>query len=100
MTTTRINIFRAKNDMVNNLREFLVAIIPRIEQSPGCRSCQLLQRQDDIREFVVIEVWDSVAAHEAAVKTIPPDSIRVVMLMLETPPNGSYYSDQGKCPWL
>lgn len=74
MSTTRINTFHAKDGMANNLREFLISIIPIIEQSQGCESCRLLQGQDDANEFVVIEVWASVAAHQASVKNIPPEN--------------------------
>jgi quinol monooxygenase YgiN len=92
MSTTRINTFRAKDGMASNLREFLISIIPLIEQSQGCESCQLLQSQDNTNEFVVIEVWASVSAHQASVKNIPPEKLGVVMPMLASQPSGSYYT--------
>ncbi len=92
MSTTRINTFRAKDGMASNLREFLISIIPLIEQSQGCESCQLLQSQDNTNEFVVIEVWASVSAHQASVKNIPPEKLGVVMAMLASQPSGSYYT--------
>lgn len=94
MSTTRINTFRAKDGMAGNLREFLISIISLIEQSQGCESCQLLQSQDsaNANEFVVIEVWASVSAHQALVKNIPPEKLGVVMPMLVSPPSGSYYA--------
>ena len=78
--------------MASNLREFLISIIPLIEQSQGCESCQLLQSQDNVNEFVVIEVWVSVSAHQASVKNIPPEKLSVAMPMLASPPSGSYYA--------
>jgi len=93
MSVTRINTFRAKEGLSNNLREFLVSIIPLIEQSPGCQSCQLLQHHDNVNEFVIIEVWTSVAAHQASVKNIPPEKFAVVMPLLAGPPSGSYYDE-------
>ena len=92
MSTTRINTFHAKDGMADNLREFLISIIPIIEQSQGCESCQLLQGQDNANEFVVIEVWTSVTAHQTSVKNIPPEKLGVVMPMLASPPSGSYYA--------
>ena len=92
MSITRVNTFRAKDGMANSLREFLISIIPLIEQSRGCESCQLLRSQDNANEFVVIEVWASVTAHQASVKNIPPEKFGVVMPMLVSPPSGSYYA--------
>jgi len=92
MSITRVNTFRAKDGMESSLREFLISIIPLVEQSQGCESCQLLQSQDNANEFVVIEVWASVSAHQASVKNIPPEKFGVVMPMLASPPSGSYYA--------
>lgn len=92
MNITRLNTFRAKDGMADSLREFLVSIIPIIKQSQGCESCQLLQSRENANEFVVIEVWTSVSAHQASVKNIPSEKIGVVMPMLASPPTGSYYT--------
>jgi quinol monooxygenase YgiN len=92
MSTTRISTFLAKDGMASNLREFLISIIPLIEESRGCESCQVLQSQDDANEFVVIEIWDSAAAHQASVKSIPPEKLAFVMAMLASPPSGTYYA--------
>ncbi len=92
MNITRITTFRAKDGKVNNLREFLVSIIPLIAGSQGCEACQLLQNQGSANEFVVIEVWVSVAAHQASVKNIPAEKFGAVMAMLANPPSGSYYT--------
>ena len=92
MSATRINTFLAKDGMADSLREFLISIIPLIEQSQGCESCQLLQSQDNANEFVIIEVWASVSAHQASVKNIPPEKFGVVMPMLASPPSSSYYT--------
>lgn len=94
MSITRINTFRAKDGMAINLREFLISIVPLIEQSQACESCQLLQNQDNANEFMIIEVWASASAHQASVKNIPPEKIGVVMPMLASPPSGAYYVAQ------
>lgn len=95
MTATRINKFEAKEGMANGLHEFLRSIVPLIERSQGCTSCQLLQNQDRLNEFVVIEVWDSVSAHRASVKNIPPEKIAAIMPLLASPPGGAYYAAYG-----
>lgn len=92
MSVTRINKFEAKEGMATCLHEFLMSIVPLIEQSQGCASCQVLQNQENQNEFVVIEVWGSVSAHQASVKNIPPEKIGVVMPLLASPPSGSYYA--------
>ena len=92
MSVTRINKFEAKESMAADLHEFLKSIVPLIEQSQGCVSCQVLKNQEDQNEFVVIEVWSSISAHQASVKSIPPEKIGTVMPLLASPPSGSYYA--------
>jgi quinol monooxygenase YgiN len=92
MSVTRINKFEAKEGMATNLHMFLISIVPLIEQSQGCTSCQVLQNQESRNEFVVIEVWDSIPSHQASAKNIPPEKIGVVMPMLANQPSGSYYA--------
>ncbi|MDB5800514.1 MAG: hypothetical protein JWL63_1453 [Rhodocyclales bacterium] len=94
MSITRINNFEAKPGQADRLGEFLVSIVPLIEQSQGCESCQLLRSQENFNAFAIIEIWMSVAAHQASVKQIPPEKIAAVMPMLATPPTGTYYSIQ------
>jgi quinol monooxygenase YgiN len=91
MRTTRINTFIAKDGMANELHEFLTSIISVITQLPGCESCNVLHRQDDAHELVIIETWTSVAAHQAAAQTIPPEKIAMLMPLLSKPPSGAYY---------
>lgn len=92
MGVTRVNKFEAKEGMATGLHEFLMSIVPLVEQSQGCMSCQVLQNQERLNEFVVIEVWDSVSAHQASVKNIPPEKIAVIMPLLASPPGGAYYA--------
>lgn len=91
MNITRINEFHAKEDKGDDLRKFLVSIISIIESSAGCRSCRLLQCLDEPTRLVVIEIWDSVEAHQASVKSIPPDSFAEIMKMLAEIPKGAYF---------
>ena len=57
MSVTRINKFEAKEGMATGLHEFLISIVPLVEQSRGCASCQVLQNQESRNEFgKVIEI--------------------------------------------
>jgi heme oxygenase (mycobilin-producing) len=91
MAITRIGEFRAQAGKDDALRDFLSSVVPTIESSLGCRSCQLLQSHDDPTRFVVVEVWDSIEAHQASVRNIPPGAFENVMKLLAGAPSGEYY---------
>jgi len=42
----------------------------------------------------VLEVWESIEAHQASVQDIPPESLAEVMALLDGPPAGAYYHEQ------
>lgn len=91
MSISRIGEVQAKPELVNELREFLLAIIPGIEASEGCESVQLYQSEEDPSMFLMIEVWDSVEWHQASVKNIPPEKLGEIRPLLATSPSGSYF---------
>jgi quinol monooxygenase YgiN len=91
MSVTRISEFRAQAGKEDALRDFLSSLVPAILSSDGCRSCQLLQGHDDVTRFVMIEVWDSIEAHQASVKNIPAEAFQGVMKLLAGAPSGEYY---------
>ena len=93
MSITRISEFQAKDGQTQGLRDFLNSIVPTIATSEGCRSCRLLQDQEDESRFVVIELWDSIEAHEASVKEIPPQQLEEIMRLLANPPQGRYFAE-------
>ena len=93
MSVTRINDFRAKEGRAEALRALLAQAIPSIASSRGCVSCKLLQSQDNPARFVVLEVWDSIESHKAAVKNIPPDAFATVMDLLDGRPSGEYFNE-------
>lgn len=92
MSVTRINEFQAREGQGDALRDLVKSFVPMLEASEGCQSCQLLQNQDDSTKIVVIEVWDSVEAHQASVKNIPQDAMHKAMKLLAGTPKGGYYS--------
>jgi quinol monooxygenase YgiN len=93
MSVTRINDFRAKEGKADALRTLLTQVIPSITSLKGCLSCKLLQSHDTPSRFVVLEAWDCVDSHKAAVKDIPPEMIMTVMELLEGLPSGEYFHE-------
>jgi quinol monooxygenase YgiN len=91
MSIARIGEVQAKEGLINELREFLLSIIPGIKSSQGCKSVQLYQSQDDPSKFMMIEVWDRVESHQASVKNIPAEKLGEIRPLLETSPSGSYF---------
>jgi quinol monooxygenase YgiN len=91
MSVVRINEFHAASNKTTALRDFLRAVIAEIETAPGCQGCELLADQQDNTCLVIVETWDSVAAHQAAADRIPPEKIAEVRPLLAAPPKGHYY---------
>ena len=91
MPVTRINEFHARAGQGDAVKGRLLAIVPLIAASAGCRSCQLLQAEDDPTRIVVVEVWDSASDHQASLKGFPPEVFAETMKLLEAPPTGRYY---------
>jgi len=91
MTITRINEFVAAAGQADALHTFLSQVIEVVSKAPGALACQLLRQHDDPNRLVIIEQWQSIAAHQAAAKLIPADEIAKVMPLLAQSPKGSYY---------
>jgi len=91
MSVTRIGEVQAKPELTEDLRDFLISIMPMIKSSQGCESVQLYQSQDDPTKFTMIEVWDCVKSHQASVKNIPSEKLAKIRPLLATAPGGSYY---------
>jgi hypothetical protein len=80
MSISRIGEIQAKEGFGEELREFLISIIPGIKASEGCESVHLHQSQDDPAKFMMIEV-----------KNIPPEKLEEIIPLIATSPSGSYY---------
>jgi quinol monooxygenase YgiN len=91
MSVSRIGEFQAKEWLTEDLRDFLISIMPMIKSSEGCESVQLYQSQEDPAKFVMIEIWDSAESHQASVKNIPPEKLDEVGPLLASSPSGSYF---------
>jgi quinol monooxygenase YgiN len=92
MSITRIGEFQARQDLIEEMRNFLISIVAEIKSSPGCESVQLFQRQDDPTKFIMIEAWGSLESHQASVRNIPPEKLAEVRPLLASPPSGSYFT--------
>lgn len=91
MSITRINDFRALPGRETALREFLASIIGFVKSAPGCQGCELLADSEDKAHLVIVETWDSGAAHQASVSRIPSGKIDEVRGLIAEPPKGRYY---------
>lgn len=94
MSVTRINYFRAATGKTEALSEFLNSLVPYIEQSSGCLSCQVLQSDDESTEFVIIEQWQTKEDHQRSVTNFPQDEMRDAMILFAESPRGVYYHNE------
>jgi quinol monooxygenase YgiN len=93
MSVSRIGEFSANDGKADELRDFMISIIPMILSSEGCESCQLFQNQDDSSKFFMIETWDTIESHQASVKNIPPEMLGEIRPLLASSPSGSYFDE-------
>jgi len=91
MPITRINHFKAAAGKERALEDFLAGIISVVIASPGCLSVELLASTEAASRFAIVEVWESVEAHQSAARQIAPDRIAAVMPLLAGKPQGEYY---------
>ncbi|MFT3895936.1 MAG: antibiotic biosynthesis monooxygenase [Anaerolineales bacterium] len=91
MSIARIGETQAKPESIEELRKFWLSIMPGIKATKGCEFVTLYQSQEDPTRFTMIEIWDSVESHKAAVMDISPDDIAKVRTMLASAPSGSYF---------
>jgi quinol monooxygenase YgiN len=88
---TRINEFHAAPGQADALIAQLRSVLPTITAAPGCRSCELLQGLDEPSRVALVEVWDTVESHKAALKTAPHGMFEPVGKLLDRPPTGAYF---------
>jgi heme oxygenase (mycobilin-producing) len=92
MTITRLNQFHAADGKALQLVNLLKTVITDLEVCEGLISAQLLQSAESPRDIVIVEVWESIKSHQDAAKTIAPERIRDVLVLLDAPAKGSYFS--------
>ena len=91
MSIYRIGESQAKEGMTEELRDFLISIIPDIKSSEGCETVHLYQSEADPSKFLMVEVWDRVESHQASVKGIPAEKLGEIRPLLATSPSGAYF---------
>lgn len=88
---TRLNFFSAKRDSVDKLRELLVGVVLEVKSLPGCNMCRVVQSDANPAQFVVIEEWESIEAHQRATQAISQAKFLAVLALLDGAPKGDYY---------
>lgn len=94
MPITRYGEVQAAPNQTDALRDFLKSIMPIIRSSAGNLSCQLLQDQEEPSKFVMIEIWETVEAHQASAKNIPPELLAQIRPLLGGAPQGKYLEEK------
>lgn len=90
MAITRLNYFTARPEQCDALAKFLTEVIGIVRRADGCLSCRLLRDEMNPVEFVILESWESIAAHQQAAGLIPKEQINSVMQFLAQAPRGDY----------
>ena len=62
-----------------------------VEQSEGCLRSELLADPADEGHLMIVEVWESIAAHRAAAAEVPREKFVEIQALLAAPPTGHYY---------
>jgi quinol monooxygenase YgiN len=91
MSITRINEFRAREGESDALAELFRGVVRSIQGEPGCLACRFLQAIDDPHRIVILEEWESVDAHRAALARMAPADFEPVMRLLDGRPSGAYF---------
>lgn len=92
MSITRVNEFNALEGKADALGDYLASIVPVIEAASGCLYCHLLRGHDDPSRFLVIETWESIAAHQLSVEGIDRKEFLRAMQMLAQAPRAEYFT--------
>ncbi|MDI7776203.1 antibiotic biosynthesis monooxygenase family protein [Asticcacaulis sp. EMRT-3] len=96
MSVLRLNEFKALPGQFEALAKHFEAIVAQIRTIDGNQSCELLLKMadgaSDDEVLVVIETWESLDHHKAAVSAIDPAQLAAVMALLDGPPKGRYYT--------
>lgn len=92
MSITRVNAFKAKEGRADALAEYLESIVLLIESADDCLYCHLLRGHDDPSHFLIIETWESIAAHQLSVQGIDKKEFLRAMQMLAEDPQAEYFT--------
>ncbi|HEX6928266.1 MAG TPA: antibiotic biosynthesis monooxygenase family protein [Gammaproteobacteria bacterium] len=91
MSVIRVNEFIAKEGKSEEMGDYLASIVPAIEAAEGCLYAHLLRGVDNPSRFLVIETWESIAAHQLSVDGVDKKEFLRVMQMLAEKPRAEYF---------
>lgn len=91
---TFLQEFDARPDRIDELRIVLTSITDTLRSAAECRSCHLLQSEDDPYRFVVLAVWDSRDAQEQALHRIPSEGLRKAMTLVADLSRGGVWAER------
>ena len=94
MSITRVNEFIALEGKAEAMGDYLASIVPVIEAAEGCLYAQLLRGVDNPARFLVIETWESIAAHQLSVDGIDRKAFFRAMEMLAENPQAEYFRSE------
>lgn len=94
MSITRINEFTAREGRADALAAYLESIVPLIESADDCLYCHLLRGFDNPSRFLIIETWESIAAHQLSVQGIDRKEFLRAMESLAQTPQAEYFQSQ------
>lgn len=91
MAITRLNHFHARAGEEDALFEALKAVVPLIRDLKGCTRCEIMRDTDKHAHIIILEGWQRIDDHKAALSAIPQETFEPVMALLDEPPYGNYF---------
>lgn len=92
MSITRVNEFIAQEGKTDALGDYLASSVPLIEAADGCLYCHLLRGIDNPARFLIIETWESIAAHQLSVQGIDRKTFLQTINSLAETLHAEYFS--------
>lgn len=90
MTVGRIYRMIAGAGKEQELADELVRLRPLVRALPGSQGVEVYRDRDDRSRFLLVEKWESVAYHEQALASLPPEALGALMQKLAGPPEAAY----------
>lgn len=91
MTIVRVNEFTAAAGKSTELFEFLQTLVPYITDADGCLECELLKHHEHSDQFMFIERWVNIEAHQLAITNYPKEDMQAAMSLFGAAPKGNYF---------
>jgi len=92
MTVARVYRMTAAEGKADALAKALGDVVATIRSVSGSEGVELLQDADQPHQFLFIEKWTSVEAHQAAFSQMPAGTLDEVSAAMAGPPDGAYFN--------